>query len=802
MLKLFKPGMYLLDRLTYSKKFAFLGVFLLLCIVAAMTLLITELNHSIKSNEKEIVGVEQIIPIRALMENIQSYRSAADTALEGGAPNKGQLAALASGIDQSIQKVDAVYRTSGKDTNSEEKWIGLKDDWKAFKGKENGLTPLEKFEQLTAMLNKSTGLVSDVGDASNLILDPSYDSYYLMDAVINHLPLMTEAIAQSQSLIQRGKVKESLTLEERKALLTYSVQMNVAMDALKKGMAGAFKSNPGINPALDTSLNKLAASTAGYYEAINDAVVTSVNVAKLNASYDLAASSMNAAYQVYDLSLPELRAIIQERVDDYKNRMFWVTAGTLLGVIVALYLFISFIYETRGVIEKLKVSSQLMANGDLTARVELSGRDEMQQVAMSINQVAESFGQMITEIYQTAMKLDHSSNDLIKISDHMTVYCGEIDNMNRKTGIVSDAVEQITRRISETAEGAAHINENIKGIFAAIEGMSTNMGTLAAASEQVSTSSEEIARTVTQISGSIQTVSRSSSDVSNSVNNVAASIKEIDMSLNEVSHNCERSLHITDNAERRAIETKNIIEKLNRSSKQIGKIVNVIHEIAEQTNMLALNAAIEAAGAGEAGKGFAVVANEVKELAKQTAEATDEISQQIEDMQQNMGDAVQAVDTIADVVIEITSISNNIAAAVTQQSSAANEISAAVAAAAAEVNLISREISDIAANSLQVSVVVSESSSGIQEMAVSTSTLSFTAADVVGKTEAASEQINLIARSSSEISQKAVEIASNVREIVQTSADSFTGAEETAKTAKELAEMAKQMGTWVQQFKI
>ena len=110
-------------------------------------------------------------------------------------------------------------------------------------------------------------------------------------------------------------------------------------------------------------------------------------------------------------------------------------------------------------------------------------------------------------------------------------------------------------------------------------------------------------------------------------------------------------------------------------SRQIGKIVNVISDIADQTNMLALNASIEAAGAGEAGKGFAVVANEVKELAKQTAEATEEISQQIEDMQFNITCAVGSMETITDVTKEITHITNTIAAAVTEQSAITGEIS-------------------------------------------------------------------------------------------------------------------------------
>jgi methyl-accepting chemotaxis protein len=191
-------------------------------------------------------------------------------------------------------------------------------------------------------------------------------------------------------------------------------------------------------------------------------------------------------------------------------------------------------------------------------------------------------------------------------------------------------------------------------------------------------------------------VSTASEEVSTNIRVVAASAEEMLASIREISRSANDSANIARSAVDAAQQTNQTISQLGESSKQIGQVIKVITSIAQQTNLLALNATIEAARAGEAGKGFAVVANEVKELAKQTAKATEEISGKIEMIQTDTRNAVQAIAKITEIITQINDISGSIASAVEEQTATTNEIGRNVAEAARGSQEISRSIANVA----------------------------------------------------------------------------------------------------------
>ena len=185
---------------------------------------------------------------------------------------------------------------------------------------------------------------------------------------------------------------------------------------------------------------------------------------------------------------------------------------------------------------------------------------------------------------------------------------------------------------------------------------------------------------------------KASNEASMSVENVASASEELSASINDISQQAAHAAGIASRAVSQASDTDSTVQGLAKSAGRIGEVVGLINTIAAQTNLLALNATIEAARAGEAGRGFAVVASEVKELASQTAKATEEIAGQVTAIQSATGDCVLAIGGISDTIREISGIATTIAAAVEQQDSATREIARSVQQAAAGTSEVSHNV--------------------------------------------------------------------------------------------------------------
>lgn len=285
-----------------------------------------------------------------------------------------------------------------------------------------------------------------------------------------------------------------------------------------------------------------------------------------------------------------------------------------------------------------------IAEGNLTSQCEVNGKAEVAELARAMNDMRDNLAGLLGEVVSTSEVLNGSSTDL----------------------------SETARRLSN---GANDTTERASNVAAAAEEMSINMTNMAAATEQVS----------------------------GNVNSVASTVEEMSSTISEIARNAEKAAGAVASAVTLAEASNQQIDTLGSSAAEIGSVIEVIEDIAEQTNLLALNATIEAARAGDAGKGFAVVATEVKELAKQTADATDDIRARIEAIQESTGVAVESIGRIGSAIKDVKDVSQTIASAVEEQGICMKEVSQNVAQAASAAETVSLGVKESAQASQEIS---------------------------------------------------------------------------------------------------
>ncbi len=351
-----------------------------------------------------------------------------------------------------------------------------------------------------------------------------------------------------------------------------------------------------------------------------------------------------------------------------------IALGVGAGILLAIFISRSITRPVNAAVAGLKDIAH--GEGDLTKRLDIASEDEVGELARWFNTFIEKLQGIIKEMAGSVGTLSSSSTELSAISEQMTQ---SITNVSEKSQTVSSAAEE----------------------------MNANMNNVAASMEQTSTNTTL----------------------------VASSAEEMSATIGEIAQSAENARTVSDDAANKASSASGNMDKLGAAADAIGKVIETITEISEQVNLLALNATIEAARAGEAGKGFAVVANEIKELARQTAAATQDIKEKIEAIQATTSVTVSQITEITEVIKNVNDVVSGIATAVEEQSSATREIVSNVTQASRGIQEVNENVNQSSLVSSEISKDISNVSGSMNEMASSSNQVSLSAQELSNLSE-------------------------------------------------------------------
>lgn len=375
-------------------------------------------------------------------------------------------------------------------------------------------------------------------------------------------------------------------------------------------------------------------------------------------------------------------------------------AGVVVGLVGVIWAFLivgSIVFR----LSKVEAFVQKLSGGDLTVSSGVAGQDELGQLGKNLDKMSKSLRTMFSDITAASVKLDSGSSNLAKFSSNM----GDImADAGEKAGAVATGADQVSSNMAQIAHSATEAYDQSRELAVIAQESADNIASMAAATEEMSATVAEIAS------------------------------------------NAEKARTVSSTAVANVTSASGRVDELGRAAVEISKVIDVIMEIAEQTKLLALNATIEAARAGEAGKGFAVVANEVKELAAQTNNATSDIRQKVESMQNSTDNTIGEIKEINEVITDIDEIVVNIASAVEKQAVATQDI-------AQNTSYVLSGVQQMKENAVNMAEGMEKVSNGIVESAEASRSVSFD----IGNVNAAVQSLD---ESSKNIQAESVELDS------------------------------------------
>ncbi|MBX7219013.1 MAG: HAMP domain-containing protein [Blastocatellia bacterium] len=681
-----------------------------------------EKDTSIDFSQKELYGAQYMGPVKSLLMHAIQHRTAAFLAASGDANRRGELSGIQSSVEadfKSIQDLDEKTEGGeklGQVLKTSDSLSNLKRSWQSAKDASNG-NPTDCYDKNSKFVADTIGLIAQVGDTSNLILDPDLDSYYLMDAVIVRLPDTAEVLSGLYTKGGGVALKKAITPDEKAQFSVGIGRVQANLDAYKRNYGVAYKNtlDTNLQARMDPPLNDAAKSMSGILTTADQRLIKAVQIdVDPGSMLSSGSESLTQVMRFYDESLKNLTDLIQKRVDRNKaqkqTNILIAALGALIALTIAVIFSIAITRQTTAIVTVFDKIDQ----GNYAARSEVMGTDELGKMATALNTLLDN-----------TVSLIQSRDEKERIQY---------------------AIMNLLDEVSKVAEGDltidAEVREDITGAIA--DSFNFMTGELRRVISNVQETTIQVSAAANEVQVTAEHLATGSEAQAAQIVDTSAAIDEMSVSIQQVSENAVLSATVAEQARTNARqgaevvgktiqgmgairqqvqETAKRIKRLGESSQEIGEIVQLISDIADRTSILALNASIQAAMAGEAGRGFGVVAGEVERLAERSAEATKRISTLIKSVQSETNDAVAAMEETTREVVSGSTLANEAGKALSEIETVSNRLAELIQSISLASKQQARGSEAIARAMADVSEITQQTAAGTKQATVSIKSL-------------------------------------------------------------------------------
>ena len=686
-------------------------------------------TKDITFGQKEIYGTEYLPPLRKLFENVAKHRGLVNAALRGNTAMRDQVSAAEQGINTAFQTLNEIDgkavegTTYGAMFETTNRIATLKKSWDGVKGKSlNAANPEDAFNSHNLLMNELRDVIVLVGDKSQLTLDPDLDTYYLMDSVIVQLPQTIDATGQIRGLMAGGIASKSLTTTEQNLLNLEFSQAQSSLRNVNAGQRKAFDANAAVGGDLSAKQQQIEAESFKQGTTfIRKATAFNPATGSADQVFTEGNQTLDRMFALYDNSLTNLNELLQKRVNNLKSeRNFTLGLVAFVIALAAALVFIVFRNINQQVSSLANLVKQIEV-GNTDARAEVVSQDELGILATSFNTTLDNTRGLL----QSREERDSIQRSIMRLLEEVsTVADGDL---TREAAVTEDVTGAIADSFNFMIGELRRIIGQVKNVSLQVTNAATT--TQLTTEDLVSKADEQTIQVIktnqalTEMTTSIEEVSQgailSASVAQQSLVNArqgARAVQDTIKGMNRIREQVQ--------------ETSGHIRRLGESSQEIGEIVQLIDEIADQTSILALNASIQAATAGEAGRGFAVVAEEIEQLAERSSQATAKIASLVKTIQMGTNEAITAMDENTKEVVEGSKLAlqagqslNEIEAVSARLADLIHSISTASKKQTNSSETLSKAMTDI-------SSIITETTTGIQQSSVTVNSLSVLAEEL------------------------------------------------------------------------